>query len=950
MARGWMKKLVAATALVLVVVAFFVWRHGHSPTKRAAVRSAPVDARGTTVFRAPDGVDRKIPAWMFTKGAPDRRIAGRVTLHDKPVKDAAVTLQNPLTTAGLLSPIEQRTDAQGRFDFGVLPAATYDVTAVASDTTAAIEHVELSDPSRKPPPDHLELVLGDCTTSVGGTVYDASNNPLPKVRVRRNGLIGSETDASGHYRTCVPYGDAELQFTADGYGSVILTVDARGQTRRDVVLVPEATLGVRVVRADTMQPVEGAFVSAMPQAWGPERARTGNAITDADGRARIAALLPGRYNVIAVAEAAITAAPVDALAEVGVANEVTLKVVATARITGHVVHGKTALAGVQVSAVRKNPMGRSQPVFAQIDGSFTIDRAPVGDISFIAAPYEVKSPARLATEPGKSYDVTIDVRALAAIRGHVLRLGKPVAGVRICCVFTVAGMRNDEVTKLDGTFEFAGVSAGTYDLQAGSDELGAFNLPVKVAVADGEQKSVDIELDMAGSIAGTVVDKEGKAVPGVFVRWMHQASGDLGRCMTDAQGHYQCGAMTGGGTYRAAVFPSSDVQGIPYPTANGAAYPSVDVADGKSHVDGIRIAIDATLRTISGRVVDDAGGAVSDSIVKALPFAGGDSPPFQPWLRLPMSSTDADGAFMISGLAPGQYAVEAQAGDGAEGTVTGVEAGAKSVTIKVERASAIAGKLVGFTKTPVVYAMAPGSMKWLPGTVDGQTFRVSGLRPGRYLVSAQTGIEGDGQSVDVKPGATANITLTSHGQAAIEVSVLDFRTKKPFPGAVCRAMMQVNGQAVVTSWDPATAPRSDANGRVVLDPAPAGTVSARCEIQGHWSAPSIDLTLEPGSRASVKLYTVEVLQENGTYTGATFDWRVTAPRIATIVPKSPAAAAGLLPGDLVTSVDGVSVAGLNGLGVWALLASAPVGTEIKLSIQRGPTTKAVTVKAALPTD
>lgn len=943
-----MKKLLAVAALVLFVIALFVWWHRDTPTPHGAVKPAAANAPGVTRFRAADGVDRKIPTWVFAKGAPPRRIAGRVTLHDKPVKDAAVTLQNPLTAADLLEPIGVRTDALGQFDFGVLPAAPYDVTAVAPEASAAIEHVDLSDPTRKPPPDHLELALGDCTTSVEGTVYDASNNALPKVRVRRNGLVGVDTDAAGHYRMCAPYGDTELHFTADGYGSVILTVDARGQTRRDVVLVPEATLGVRVIRADTGEPVEDALVTVMPKAWGPDRARPGSAITDADGRARISALLPGRYNVIAVAESAITEAPVEALAEIGVANEVTLKLLTMARITGRVVDGTTPLAGVQVSAVRKNPMGRSQPVFSRADGSFTIDRAPAGDVSFIAAPYEVKSPPRLATEPGKSYDVTIDVRALAAIRGHVLRLGKPVAGVRICCVFTVAGMRNDDVTKLDGTFEFAGVTAGTYELQAGSDELGAFNLPVKVTVADGEQKSVDIELDMAGSIAGTVVDKEGKPVPAVFVRWMHQASGDLGRCMTDATGHYRCGAMTGGGTYRAAVFPSSDLQGIPYPTATGAAYPSVDVADGKTQVDGIQIAIDSAQRTITGHVVDDSGAPVSDASVKALPFAGTDSPPFQPWLRLPTSSTDADGAFTITGLAPGQYALDAHAGDGAEGTVTGIEAGATSVTITIERASAIAGKLVGFTKTPVVYAMAPGSMKWLPGTVDGQTFRVSGLRPGHYLVSAQTGIEGDGQSVDVKPGATANVTLTSHGQAAIEISVLDFRTNKPFPGAVCRAMMQVDGQAVVTSWDPATAPRSDANGHVVLDPAPAGAVTARCEIQGHWSAPSSDLTLEAGARASVKLYTVEVLQENGTYTGATFDWRVTPPRIATIVPKSPAAVAGLLPRDLVTSVDGVSVAGLNGQGVWALLASAPVGSEIKLGIQRGATTKVVMVKAALP--
>jgi protocatechuate 3,4-dioxygenase beta subunit len=941
-----MKKVIAAIVVVLaVVIAIVMWKREPSRPKQTAAPTTPISAPASVTVRGADGVERTLPAWMFAR-APGQRIAGRVTFRGQPVKDALVQLQSRLTAADIVLPVDVRTDAQGHFDLGVRPATAYDVTATSPDTAAAIVHLELENPKLDPPPDHLELVLGECTSSVEGTVYDASNNPVPKARIRRDGLVGTETDAKGHYKVCVPFGDAELHYSADGYGSVILTIDARGQMVRDVVLVPEATISVRVVRDDTLQPVQGALVLINPATWGPDRARPASAITDADGRVRIDALVPGRFHVFAIAEGAQTSQASEVLAEVGVPAEITVKIVATAKITGHVMSANKPLAGVEVSAIRKAPTMRSPVAFTQADGSFVLDRVPVGDVSFIAFPYDVESPTSLQTAAGKTVDVTITVHALGAIRGHILRLGKPVPGVQVCCVQTVAGLQPTATSKLDGTFEYRGVPAGEYDLQAGSDELGAFNMPVHVKLAAGEEKTVDIDLDMAGAITGTVVDKAGAPVPGVFVRWQHDKTGDLGRCMTNAKGEYRCGAMTGGGTYRAAVFPSSDLQGIPYPTATGAPYPAVDVADGKTVVEGITIAIDHAKRSISGHVVDDAGAAVADAVVKTMPTAGQGAPQFNSWLRLPTTSTDADGAFTLNDLAPGAYALEAQGADGGEGVATGIEAGAKGVTLKIERAGTITGTLVGFAKPPVVYALPKGPFKLFSGVVDGQTFRITGLRPGRYTVNAQTAIEGDIQQVDVKAGQPTNITLTSHGQGAIEGTVLDFRTKKTLGGATCRVVMALDGDQGMTNWDMATAPKADANGRIVIDPAPAGTVSVICQPTGYkWSLATTDLTLAKGGRATPQLYAVELLQENPTSTGAVLDWRVTTPRIATIVPNSPAAAGGLLVGDLVTAVDGVSVAGLCGSAVSVLIGSTPANGDVKITVQRQAAAKTVTVKA-----
>src|SRR5688500_17464672 len=109
--------------------------------------------------------------------------------------------------------------------------------------------------------------------------------------------------------------------------------------------------------------------------------------------------------------------------------------------------------------------------------------------------------------------------------------------------------------------------------------------------------------------------------------------------------------MTGGGPYRAAVFPSASLQ-VPFPTADGKPYPTLEVKDGKTVIESINLAIVRPQLAISGEVVDDAGSPIADAVVKAMPAQDGRPPQFNPWLRLPLTSTDADGRYTITDLAP----------------------------------------------------------------------------------------------------------------------------------------------------------------------------------------------------------------------------------------------------------------------------------------------------------
>ena len=258
----------------------------------------------------------------------------------------------------------------------------------------------------------------------------------------------------------------------------------------------------------------------------------------------------------------------------------------------------------------------------------------------------------------------------------------------------------------------------------------------------------------------------------------------------------------------------------------------------------------------------------------------------------------------------------------------------------------IAGELVGFPQPPVVYATPMvGTFKLSPGMIDKDSFRVGGVRPGRYLVNAQTTYEGDARIVEVRAGETARVTLTARGRGAIEGTIRDFKTRAPIAGVACHAVMSVDGTLGLTNWDLTSAPKSDARGVVILDPAPAGTVTVTCMNPSmRMSPPSAEVVVAPGARATVPLWSVEVGDQSGTV-GLEFHWMTTPPRIYNVVPGSPAAAAGLLTGDSVTAVDGTSVDELNGIGVALLVDGRAVGSEVTVTVTRGAETRTLTMTA-----
>ncbi|HEY4060198.1 MAG TPA: carboxypeptidase-like regulatory domain-containing protein [Kofleriaceae bacterium] len=917
---------VVVGVLLLAALGVVLWRRGESSEKARSGSHVPAQSEraGSASAKTSESSASGFPAGFVNPRAKERRIAGRVMFDGKPFAGATVTLS---AWGGLIIPDDnQRTSAaDGTFDLGVRPGATFNVVASAPGKVDAIAYVHLGDPTSVPKPEALELVLGTCEAWIAGAVRDASGGPIVHAHVRRSQIAGVDTDERGAYELCVPPGDTTLAVSADGYGAVSLSFPVQLHTRRDVVLIPEAVVQGIVVD-EKGKPVPDAYVSVTPAQWGRERAMERSGKTGADGRFRIDELLPGRVRIWAFADGLSTESGPEVVAAVGVAQDVIVTLVARGEISGTVMRDRKPVAGVRIRAVRKSPAGSSWDTASQEDGSFVLRLVPPGELILSTESDKVVAPTSIHLDARPLTGVIVELETLATIKGHVTRNGKPVARATVCCAHSDGQPQTR--TDADGAYSFEGVAPGAYVLTANNEH--AFADAKKVTVTGAENQIVDLELNNGAEIRGTVVDEAGTPVPGVWVKFQHPTTGDLCRTTSDERGQFECGAMTGGAKYVGAVYATSQLDS-PLPTPSDKPYPSIDLKDGASVVEGVRLTVLHHHGQIKGRVVDTKGNALPDARVQA-----NNAEQFSSWLSLETSVTDVDGNFVLDDLAEGSYFLQARSTDGGTGSAK-TAVGAAPIVIAISLPGSVEGALAGFQAIPAIYAAPTGITNELsPGTVEGARYHIGGLQPGHYVVSAQTTYEGDVHEVEIKSGETTHLDLTAKGRGSIDAVITDRVTGAGVADVVCHVVIAVNGRQGVTNWDPATAPHSDADGRLHFEPAPAGDVIVSClAMNGARSAPSVELVLAPNATASVAMQSVASTQATWGTTGIQFDWRTPSPRIAMVDPKSGAADAGLAAGDLVVAVDDKQVGALDDQGVLFLINDHPIGAKIPITVVRG---------------
>jgi RNA polymerase sigma-70 factor (ECF subfamily) len=928
-----MKKLVIAVALIvlLVVVALVGHARHHAPAGPAGA-STPTAAVATV---ASGKTPPSFAAWRAQAGAPDRHIAGHVLAGGAPVAGATVRLgladdDPPQLVA------EVTSGADGAFDFGLQPAAVFSVSASASGHSPVEVIVHAADPTTHP--ERLQLELGDCRSRMFGSVTDASGGPIVRARLSVAGLSGGETDERGQYSMCLPSKAAIVRVEAEGYGSVeeptatgngLLTMT--GELRRDFVLVPEAILAGKVVDSQD-HPVAGARVTASPGVGERSRRIAGGwADSSAEGEFRIAGLSPGKYELTAAAEHHATTTPVTAVARAAsTSSEIRVVVSSVARVRGVVLFDGAPVAGATVAArtAREAP---SRPCASQPDGTFILDGVPMDTVAFTAAPYDVRSPKLVTIDRAEVDGVKLEVGAATRVHGHVTRHGKPVPGAQVATGDHGHTAQADDT----GAYVLAGLPAGSVDIEAWDLHEKAFAPDKRITLAPGDDQLVDLELDGSGEILGDVVDEVGHPVPGVHVVFeLGSGMNDACESMTNADGSFDC-PMLIGGDYVAKVAPAPITrQG--FAPASGDHFPVVHVPPHEV-VTGVRLAIKNERLSIRGTVVGDGGAPISDAHVEAVGHGGGPA-------EVPSAMTDVNGAFEIHDLARGTYAIHAHAADGADGVIEAATAGGDPVTIKLTRPGSVDGTLVGFSRTPDITATQIGVVDRVlqgDGIVTGNTFSITGLRPGHYTVEAKAGVEVDGQAVDVRSGETVHLTLTSRGVGHIEGTVYEYGTTTPIIGMRCDAPLSMGGQ-MGGPPDARMRQFTDAVGHFSLT-TPLGRVRVLC-FDGDRGPGGVDVDVTATSAPQVTVYSVRpTFGTTPSEPGFRLQPATLPITVLRVDPGSAAAAAGIQAGDHLVSVDGGSLDGLMPLSAWFLVINHAPGSTVVLGVEHAGTGRSVTL-------
>jgi Carboxypeptidase regulatory-like domain len=313
----------------------------------------------------------------------------------------------------------------------------------------------------------------------------------------------------------------------------------------------------------------------------------------------------------------------------------------------------------------------------------------------------------------------------ARIRGHVIAADNGTPLRRAQVRLFAPELRDQRVTTTDerGAYEFRDLPAGRFNVSASKGSYVSLQYgqtrPMQggtpLQVLDGQTvEKVDFALPRGSVITGRVVDEFGEPVADVQVmpmqsRYMQgrrrlMPTGRNGT--TNDIGEYRIFGLSPGEYYVSATLRNSSYGGDSddhagyaatyYPgTANGSEAQRVSVEVGQS-VSEINITLVATRTAkITGTVTDSQGRAVTTGGVMAMPrgtggmfFGPAGNGPIRP-----------DGTFALSGVAPGEYTLRANIGNGMGGGDGRPEFATAIVTVNGED---IIG--VRLTATPMITA------------------------------------------------------------------------------------------------------------------------------------------------------------------------------------------------------------------------------------------------------
>jgi hypothetical protein len=314
----------------------------------------------------------------------------------------------------------------------------------------------------------------------------------------------------------------------------------------------------------------------------------------------------------------------------------------------------------------------------------------------------------------RRHDIVDTSAGACRVYGLVRSDGEPVGrGSLVAFNFEAEGMLGVDVkltnVEADGTYEFAGLSPGEYQVQYDGPGPGTKFL---IDVDDVPEMRLDIDLPNA-RIAGRVVDAAtrepvrgaevrleprdqmgGGGLLGAFLQGeaqvLRKTAGDDGEFLFD---------RLAGGRYRLVVLGPSrgELRGL----FTAPAPMLLELADGE-RVVGLEFELPAAVR-IEGRLVDDAGQPIGSGVVLARPAK-------ELRARPETADVQADGTFVLGGLGPGLWNVSARADGYAPASRTALqiepEGLPEPLVLTLERGLEVTVRVTSLGGSPVEGAVA----------------------------------------------------------------------------------------------------------------------------------------------------------------------------------------------------------------------------------------------------
>ncbi|GMU04170.1 hypothetical protein ASNO1_04220 [Corallococcus caeni] len=307
-----------------------------------------------------------------------------------------------------------------------------------------------------------------------------------------------------------------------------------------------------------------------------------------------------------------------------------------------------------------------------------------------------------------------------------------------------------------GDFRIDGLAPGAYLLEARAP---GYAREVMNRLRIPTEGPLTLALRLASVIEGFVVDAKGLPAADAEVR----VGGNPSQVVTTgAQGGFSVEVEPGVHPLSARRGEESGALDLPVLCAAGSTVRDVRIQLGPGAV-------------LEGRVVEEpSGGPVAGARVDVSP-SGGDGDPG-------VAVSDAEGHFLVRGLAPGSYDARVNATGFSPALRRGltVTQGERfPVEFRLSRAGAVEGQVRDSNGAPVAAARISGVNRWSGGAdakpIEARTdadghYRIEGLATGRLSLSArhEGSTVGARQTVSVEANGTARADFTLEGTGTVE--------------------------------------------------------------------------------------------------------------------------------------------------------------------------------------